>query len=1854
MREKRSKAKRNKRFRQFAMFGVLMFLLAAQLCMSQRTAYADGKTSYILEVSTGVADGGCIGFFCVTFQDDAGKEHKEYIFPNDGDYEANRQMFEEKSGDFKVKKNTIKNLGYVYMKWVSSKNNVALDKNSVDYYMIETDYRVKTVKSISFCSDLNAGTSSTWSCNGLKLYQLDENGLKGMKMYGCISGNSYLDFSGTLIAQLGTKDETESKETGKVVLSNTQRDFSFSQDTECFLTPDKDNKKYPLYVFSDDLTNEMSLKSLPRKEAADNQSYLFKLDLADQYGAGIESFFNDSKNKDLVSMSLPEVLDLRVTYKDTEDVKHTVHMPVVTSAIAYAQSKVGADQKIYVEHFAGQGESLVFSGTLPDCQQVESVKLTYGSDAALKESGLSEINEEIPAQNPSEEPWLYPQKYTTERKQRKYKVASDPIAITGFSVYKLNEKDSGKVQITEGEQNGNILQVNIPDDLKPSWYYTAPNVKGVEVKAEKNISMMLEEYKPGAVLKPDTGLQKYLLVIDTYEVATKSSAAQEPNIKISLNYEVSNGQKRQTNTYELKQLAKSYYGFVPDVSQRDCAYSMGVSAGGRLCAILEMKDVKRFTGATFSIEGQNEEWQMSHFSIYLIDNNQFSCRKVKWRTEPKRAFGHLSNVEYYREVNGKDVLDPTGAMFDAPVTLMLKNGQSKSINFDSKEVSEAEALTDWMETEKYSMRYETTLSNLGFYNAKYQYEIKVKVKGNAENSVDDGDSGSKNFFYFQLIFTDGKNETESAVVQANQQLQSDGFLTGSTAVFHINVNRNYGELKAIKIIPDQVSKDADPYDKLNIDNITISRRGSTGIVQSWIVENVGWIGIDYKDSGEESPANEITRPMEEVARVFNVTEGKTECEIQFAITTGSYSNRYVVEGSEQKLSPQFTGAVYATIGYLDSKGRYQTTTLDVVEQMYAYAEKQPTNDTITVQVGNTATKRRVSDPDYMFRENHTDRFTVAFSDISTIYDMELFAVGTQSGVLNIKSISAAVITTKGQVAINSDAEYELTGNQIPMTTNKDAIPSVEIATSTPADIPVSFQKSDDNMITDIQNGTWAYTQTRDPISKNDYLNVIVYPDDTKKDSEGNVEKNEDGIESKEDYSSRTMTVKVRYGDPYGQMMDVGSPKPVQLKYRPAKDGSKKTEDGQCFYAMKIGAQGFEHLISIELKSNASVPLKEAIVQQVRDGKIIESYWCDLSKQDAQNTAKGVGTSVAAKSDGKQVVILQLGSQTKEDTLEEEKKDIAVKLHYRSTGDPSGNQEYASKTVFATDFTTIRKIGPGSTFAFTFNNVSDVEEITGISVSATGRLSIDVERACIGDYQIETLKPVVGDSAQNNAAVQSGADTGTGQNGTTEGTGQNVTAAGTTKENLVGWYNINKPVTVSNGLKTLLVDSSEWKGPDTVTPVYINFVTSTETNAGTNGKIRMTVNYLDSNNKDRTEVFEDIQNSTYEGNYQVGQTAKVRLLLNDCQEISSITLEPYGGELGTKESWSPESMELSYGIGNSDDIKYKLCTFDNEAIYEGSPKTIGVSNVMVEVNYEVNEETFDVINNSESHIVESNTQVKMGYKVHNSNKGVAVKAYRVIDASGGKKARADATSEVIRDMTDNSVTFKAPNNTSGKDMDYEVVFESKENTSKSCTIGFTVQPGKQTLDTNVTINYWIGDTQYTVVNGSDNNSVESGAKIKMEFSVTGSDAEKGFTYTVQSVSGKVKDVKADVMKKEGNDLYFNAPENDTGAEQNYQITVESKAKDGLKCIVIFSVKPAEEKNIELYGTYKYNDGEGLFLCNQSNKLYNVTSGEKITIGYVIYPKSDKGAEVTCTTVEDGKERDVTLTRNEKDPTKFELK
>ena len=1218
---------------------ILCIVLVIMLgCMMKTIANAAEPlhNTYALRVSTGVTDGSCIGFFGIEYKGSDGNIYTHYVFPHDGDYAKGYENV-VKDGEFleQIRRERANNLGYYFEEWNNMDAKEVMGVYTEDMIFFQIPERsISSIENIYVYTDVSAGNSTTWTCTGLEVYQIEK--VNGRKMYGYISGEQYLSFSGKIMASL--VGETNP--------------FASGEDRVHKISPD--SKEYKL---------DTSIKTHEDTSATGDAEYIFKIDFADVYGAGIETFTN-YEGKLIRELSFPEVLNLQVVYACKSGRDQMVNIPVITSALINAMGNVSIDTMLV--DFAGQGESIAVLANLPDFKELVSVKLTYGPDEAMKESGIKEKD------------------ITQKRKNQKADIVNneDLILVNGISMYKSGRDTS---VLTYDVQDGTILLSNVSGN--PLYYYTANSYRGTEVGVNATVDFSMQKYEEGVSLEPRDNQTKYMIVIDTDSAGTFISQNVIPNIEMSLSYTSASGTTVDTEKYSLRELAKDYYGYTPTASGEDYSYVMNIAKGQRLFVMVSLSGVEKFTSVSLNLTNSTEEWQMSNFAIYRV--TEVSDRHAQWIDETE-VYGENVKFSYYRKINGTQETAPKAAeVYNAGVKILFQNNAKQTIDFSSLNVTETTRQYDWMAVDKYSLNYKKSDANyLGFYNASEDYQVDVKVADNSNNSLDDGDSGSKNYFYFQLVFQDGT----SAVVQANQLLQADGFITGQIATFNISTNYDYGDLVAVRIVPDDFTSNSDPYDKLNIEYINITKKSKSGYSTVWRVSDVGWIGIDYKDDGKAEDAKKETgRTLEELSYTYKVTGSSTGVEIEFAITTGVFP-------VESQGKP-FIGSVMADIGYMDGHGGYKKVSVDVVQSIYNYANKTPRE--------NAGNGKAQSDAEFMFLENRTNRFSHFLSDVSELVDIRLYVYSDGGGVLNISNISASLVVKEGSLGINNWGEYEKKSTLFPITQNDGAITTFEVGRLGNVNTYITFKATDEGMLKGVVNGTWPYDVKQETEIGDEYLNFKVY-----------------SSEKIQDVPDLRMQVVLDYSDSYGRT------------YRVQNSLTLKTASNGDFYYVADGVRASDisavKRIKIEkVSGSGDMAVGDVIVQRVREDRIVQTSLYNLNGVKVSASAMAETTQNMADTGEVQKVLLSFADDMKGIDLIPQIRDVAVALRYTSSYDPNG-QEYISPYVYLSE-SQVSSVTGGQIGEFAFN-IKNVDKITGILVAATGGLAIETENAIVTTYQ----------------------------------------------------------------------------------------------------------------------------------------------------------------------------------------------------------------------------------------------------------------------------------------------------------------------------------------------------------------------------------------------------------------------------------------------------------------------------------------------------------------------------------------
>ena len=975
-------------------------------------------------------------------------------------------------------------------------------------------------------------------------------------------------------------------------------------------------------------------------------NYAVRLDFADFSGAGFEQMNQAyDANKALRDANFGEYLAIRIEYMDSFGDLRSVTQPVMTSAVNWLlKNGVSGDTKI--AGLAQQGESIVFDCTLQDMQKVQAITLHTGTEAKAL---ISQIVK-----------------------------GSESASLTGVSIYP-GYSVSASVSAVENSANG-------PEYFfagNPLFYHTATTVEGETIAADGSHYISMHPYEIGAALTPVDTTEKYLIQL----IADPSQIVRVPDdVLVELRYVDMSGAARESGAYSVRNGAKDFYGYWP-ASVEDFAFAGQINSEAGICFLMELSQVEHFTGLTISVPNGSSDWQMAGFRVIRLD--RLGKRSCVW--EDMVADGATSNRRYYRDAEGYTV-------FSMEEKALIQPDNSAVIDFISQSVQKVDDF-DWSQY-RYAMSYDQCSSNLGLAKIRENYTVEVQVQSGTTSLLDSyGDNGSKNRFYFLLEFENGV----SGYVLANQQLSADGFRSGSTESFTVSTNYDYGELVSVHIIPDDISEDSDPYDKLNIAQIRVRRNDGGSISKEWVIQNVGWIGIDYQDEGA---SNSITgqqgRKEADLSRIYPVSHSSYALNLEFVMGTGIYAD----SGS----GGPFYGTMEATLEYYNQEGKRKQLTFDVIRAMYDYANKTPVyldNGT----TGSTGTPLAVSDNSFMFRENHTDRFVVSVSDVAKLGKLSLNMKSLNGGSLQITNITAALVMENGLLQINDQDEYvRLGATEYLCEDTVDKIPAFELFLPTDRNIYQEIYFTEHEAIKlDTKTNTWISTVSRVPNSQNDVMNVFVYLADN---------------------ATGTFNIDIRaqYTNSGGMVLESG-----------ARGLNKLTDaEGKTVYSVNgLTATGMSALNRVYVKAQSAdvvdAYIDHMIVQQVRSGVVINTFYLDCEHRNADMEFYALpGGKQSAQTD-EQKVHLTLGDETEEANLVAENRDVAVALQYTTIS--GGNQIFTSRYIYITD-QQYQAIRAGDILELTFNE-SYVKDITGILVATSGNVNVQIDMACVDYYMVDT-------------------------------------------------------------------------------------------------------------------------------------------------------------------------------------------------------------------------------------------------------------------------------------------------------------------------------------------------------------------------------------------------------------------------------------------------------------------------------------------------------------------------------------
>ena len=1000
-------------------------------------------------------------------------------------------------------------------------------------------------------------------------------------------------------------------------------------------------------------------------------------------------------------------------------------------------------------------------------------------------------------------------------------------------------------------------------------YYATTLSTGNRISPGSSVSFNLMDYNSEDPLIAEDNTYNLLVRLKT-DILDGSGS--DGNLKLRLSYTERNGGEKISKYYTVKQEVLNYLGYWPsyDAKRSNYAYLQGMSEGNYVEFPLSLNDIGSVSSVELSLDNySNDEWQTSGVYIGVLDT-------IGKRRIYRQVSIAGSEVSDYRIVRSSEsmYLPP----FPIGLQLLLTPGRTYKISAGTGTVIQSADTVDF-DTVRYSMSFEQTSLDLGYVKTVKTYDVNVKVADYPTANSINGDSGSKNHFFFQLRFKNGS----SAFVLANQQLSSDGFRAGCSEMFSISINRDYNELTAIRIIPEDSTNDSNEFDKLNIEYITVTERAYGGTSMQYVIDDIGWIEIDYHDEAEGSAIiGSSGRTVADIARTYSVSYKRDVvnlyCEVE--------ALPWIVDDPDfdQTTSSRFKASLSADVDYIDYDGHPQTMSFDVVSRMYDYMNKTPVSYEANSDGSNQAlydNMGTISDPEWMLRPSHKDRFSFPpLPNAKTITSITFQGTNRSKGQAQwvIGNLSLyTIVTDSGVISLTADKEYyrKMETEALCMMEFDDLstkfvqllLPS---GMSESVTIPLSY-----NELPQLTVGGWTPAVTKFPESSNDYINLYIYPSKESRNIT-TYKYDEDDPTKIIDINDVAVSAAIQYNLPFSKVMQIN-----QNPLRVYGSGSKDA----VFYYLGLSAENMQSLKKLSLSCrNSSILFDHAIIQQVRDSVIVNTYTMTLGHASAiMGLSATPSKAVTVYDNKKQKILLSFGADTKEAALfgssgsSGSVRDIAIAFKYKSSLDKamgSRMPEYYTPYVYLTEVG-INRIGPGLMAEIPME-IPYVQEITGYRLVSFGNIDATVDSAMIMNYSYEKKDK--------------------------DYTRETYTYVG---EKLEECYSFSDSYNVSSTNINHNNVAKGMSGKGTLNPIDLIFTTDTEKTGSLSSdtEVVLSLNYK-SGTASKTKLILDARKYIQSENQQfvtysepddtgkrelISNTARLRLFIPECDELTSIDL-----------------------------------------------------------------------------------------------------------------------------------------------------------------------------------------------------------------------------------------------------------------------------------------------------------------------------------------------------------------------------
>ena len=1252
------------------------------------------SNTYIFEVSTGTVKGGgyaeTLEYF-VIYYTAGGKSRSAVIFPN---FDGISRSVERASavGNRNQRRKDVKNIFGYEIKDPSELNGLRSVKT--DQFLFTTPYQITTVDRIQLFGrkqdimneDGNGFVkASDWACQGMRIYEVTK--LYGEDIYGWYTEDGYIDFDGHIIAD--------------VDMSSGGGTFRWNSNGGVFniLPPDNRNGVAGCKLINTAIAQSYSGNTHVGEDHISQATnrILFQFSLADFGGAGFECLagsYNSGANTKISESGFCETATLTIRYEDVFGCLRDLDIPMIVNSLGWAVEVLGDAQ---ICGFAQQGDTIGFSAMLPDFSNLTSAKLVIGEEEAREKAHMRTATDGSVG---------------SLHNSRCQRSESDGISYLCIAAY-----SAGSATLTV---EGATLRCKfIPGAQNPIRYYNSGGTNGLGIEPKSSVTFSLGNYHDNMVLTPVDRSEKYLITICTDNVDNAGTTA---DIYLQFKYVNMKDKEVTSAEYRLRDYVEQFYGEWPG-NGPNFAYEYGLRSEGTVQAMIPLSNVKQFKTISIRLDGE-DEWQFKGLVMHKV--RSYDSRILRWKEIDVGGF--KSHVLVTRTVVPEKEVFSLGTIYDGspivkptddnwkPGTLIQDDNTYHEYDGHSTEVDARDEI-DW-ETIRLFMTYEDALQDLNFTKQRCLYQIEVGVAGDKVNE-DDDDCGSENLFYFQLVFDYGN----SGCVLANQQLQSDSFRTGAPAIFYIPTAQDYGDLHSIRIIPDDQDDNSHIYDKLKISYITVRKQNVGKISPVWTAasdskDGLGWVGIDPRDSGAAgSYRGAEGRSILELAHSYQITQSTYSTKLLFSITTGAYGSQPATgrDGVTEMINDKnLVAGMSMSLSYKKQDGLTKPVDpFDIVTLMNQYSGLSD-NKVFTVDGESKDVGFAVSDAKYQFRPGKTDSFFVDVDDIAELLDAQIQIRSTVNTKWNVTSLTVHQVQASGTRYINNNGEYDYKYPD-----GKELIYKASWNFTEPLtrDVQIYDTHTDEHVATIDLHFTenefeaydaegWESTVSREPPSKDDMLNLYIFPSTES---------------AATDFNNYDMFATVLYTD---------------SKYRQSQSittsgGMLRTTDSSgrpCFYALGLNANYLDSISGVNVFTQCErpvhAPISYAILQRIRSGVLIDSYYLT----GAGNADQGITLHVSSEPGGRntQRLFLQFSEEMDTQFLTAEERDLAMALYF--TTDDAYGGELRSKYITLTD-AGITEIKPGQVVELDFN-ILNLKDVTGVALVNMGRLEESIDNIVV--------------------------------------------------------------------------------------------------------------------------------------------------------------------------------------------------------------------------------------------------------------------------------------------------------------------------------------------------------------------------------------------------------------------------------------------------------------------------------------------------------------------------------------------